>query len=497
MNQPPRILVVDDEPDMRWVLARTLREHGFAVAEAADGKAALEQVAAEPPAAVILDLRMPGLDGMVVLERLLKMAPRVAAIILTGYGDIPGAVRAMRLGAYDYLTKPFEPEDLALRVERALERRDLVAEVEGLRSRLRRGSPLREQMGRSPQIHQVIGQVDQVAGANLTVLVQGETGAGKELVARAIHQQSDRHDGPFVALDCGAIPEALIESELFGYERGAFTGALRRKQGQFELAEGGTLFLDEVANLPLPTQAKLLRVLEEREVLRLGGGRPVPVNVRIIASCNVPLDSEVRLARFRQDLYFRLAEFVITLPPLRERREDIPYLANRFLAEARMELKRAVRGISPEAADALVRHAWPGNARELRNVIRQAALRASDLIGPDHLELQGLGDRGAGAAGEPAPGLGRFSLREVAAQAAGEAERRAIHRALQAARGNKSEAARLLQTDYKTLHLKMRRYGIRAGPSGGLPPGAEGRLPVDAAVIDRPAGRRGRGGRGA
>ncbi|MBI5380238.1 MAG: sigma-54-dependent Fis family transcriptional regulator [Nitrospirae bacterium] len=456
----PRILVVDDEPDMRWLLAGVLRAQGFEVATAEDGQAALDQVKAEAPAAVILDLRMPGLDGMETLTELKAIARQVPVIMLTAHGDIPTAVQAMRLGAYDYLTKPFHNDDIVLTVRRVLDRQELLAEVETLKSQLGEGGSLKELMGPSQEIQKVIQQVKQVAESTFTVLLQGETGTGKELVAWAIHRQSARREKPFIALDCGAIPETLIESELFGYEKGAFTGADRKKEGHFQLAQGGNLFLDEISNLPLPTQSKLLRVLQERQVQLLGGKRAVPVDARIIAASNVSLATEMRAGRFRQDLYYRLNEFTIHLPPLRERQGDILYLAKRFLEEACMELRRPVHGISEEVAQLLLQHSWQGNVRELRNVIRQAVLLSPDLIRPEHLAALGAGDLRAPSAGEPGPGSSGLSLKEAREKAAAAADQQAILGALQATRGNKSEAARLLRTDYKTLHLKMKRYGI-------------------------------------
>ncbi|PYQ06203.1 MAG: sigma-54-dependent Fis family transcriptional regulator, partial [Acidobacteria bacterium] len=316
----------------------------------------------------------------------------------------------------------------------------------------------------------IVEQIKQVADSPLTVLVEGETGTGKELVARAIHHLSSRREKPFVAVDCGAIPDTLIESELFGYEKGAFTGAHQRKEGQFQLAEGGSLFLDEIVNLPLPTQTKLLRVLQERQVQPLGSKRPVRVAARIIAASNVPLEREVRAGRFRQDVYYRLNEFGITLPPLRER-DDILHLANEFLPEAGMELGRPCRKISEAAAQVLLRYPWPGNVRELRNVIRRAILLASDVIEPEHLSVLPVDPSPETAAtalrGEPAlvdSLLVGSSLKEIAEAAAADAERQALRRVLQTTRGNKSEAARHLRTDYKTLHLKMKQYGIDAGP---------------------------------
>jgi transcriptional regulator with PAS, ATPase and Fis domain len=328
---------------------------------------------------------------------------------------------------------------------------------------------LKELMGPSRQIDRIVQQVTQVAGSSLTALVQGETGTGKELVACAIHDSSPRGRGPFIAVDCGAIPEALIESELFGYEKGAFTGADQRKTGHFRSAHNGTLFLDEIANLPVATQGKLLRALQERVVQPLGGRHPVPVNVRIIATANVSLEQEVRAGRFRQDLYYRLDEFTITLPALRERPEDILHLANRFLAEACVEFGRSIHGISDDAAWLLIRYHWPGNVRQLRSIIRQAALVSSGAaIDREHLiDLSAESVAPArDANSDVAPALG--PLRAIAAAAAADAERRAISRALQTERGNKSAVARLLEIDYKTLQIKLKRYGI-CGP--GLEPG--------------------------
>jgi transcriptional regulator with GAF, ATPase, and Fis domain len=317
-------------------------------------------------------------------------------------------------------------------------------------------------MGPRGQMEKVLEQVRQVADSPLSVLVDGETGTGKELVARAIHELSARREGPFVAVDCGAIPDTLIESELFGYEKGAFTGAHQRKDGQFQLAAGGSLFLDEIVNLPLATQAKLLRALQERQVQPLGGKRPLRVDVRVIVASNVPLEREVRAGRFRQDVYYRLNEFAITLPPLRKR-DDILDLAQEFVREGSRELGRRCRGISPPAAQLLLRYPWPGNVRELRNVIRRALLLAADLIEPEHLTFLSVDPSSSFTLTDVSPSCTPPpSLREVAAAAMAEAEQQAIHRVLDVTRGNKSEAARLLRTDYKTLHVKMKQYDIDA-----------------------------------
>ena len=455
-----KILVVDDEPEIRFILAHCLERGGHAVVAAGDGAEALSALAKEQPDVVLMDLTMPRMDGMQALREMRQTCPNVPVIIGTALADVPTAVEAMRRGAYDFLTKPFDLDLVLLSVERAVKHGDLLARIEELQSH-RDGVTLAERMGPSAAIHAVIRQVAQVARAPYTVLVLGETGTGKELVARAIHRQSARASGPFVVVDCGAIPETLIESELFGYERGAFTGAMRRKEGQFQLAQGGTLFLDEIGNVSLAAQAKLLRVLEEREVYALGGGRPVAVDVRVIAASNVRFDEEIRAGHFRADLYYRLSEFTIPLPPLRDRREDISPLAQRFLAEASMELKNPVRGLSEDALAALLRYDWPGNVRELKNVVRKAALLGSELV--TAADLPPLMPHAPGARPSLAEPQGEdLSLKELAEVAVREAERSAIRRALQSAKGNKSQAARLLHTDYTTIHSKMKRYGISA-----------------------------------
>jgi DNA-binding NtrC family response regulator len=455
-----KILVVDDEPEIRSLLAAVLQSKGYEVVTAADGEAALQQVPRERPAVILMDLTMPRMGGLDALPEIKRLDPEVPVIICTAHADLATAVRAMKLGAYDYLTKPFDVELLALTLERALERNQLRSRIDELK-RQGPGSSLAERMGGSSAIAQVIQQVSQVAESNFTVLVQGETGTGKELVARAIHHQSPRRQAPFVAVDCGAIPETLVESELFGHERGAFTGAQAKREGHFQLAKGGTLFLDEIGNVPLATQAKLLRALEQREIHPLGSARAVAVDARIIAATNTELEEGVKTGRFRADLYYRLSEFTIALPPLRSRREDITHLAQRFLDEVSMELRRPVRRVSDEAMQALLRHDWPGNVRELKNVIRKAALLATDVVTPEHIPaLNASAPIPSRAAAEPSGE--ELSLREVAELAAVRAEREVIRHALGATKGNKSQAARLLRTDYTTLHAKMKRYGISA-----------------------------------
>jgi two-component system nitrogen regulation response regulator GlnG len=454
-----RVLLVDDAPEVHVVIADILRKDAVEVDAVADGEAALQRAEAVVPTVVLLDIKLPGQSGIEVLPRLRERLPTGTPIImLTACGDVDTAIHAIRLGAYDYVIKPFAHEDLRERVMRAVEQQTMRDELDGRRIGVGAGD-LREQMGRSPHILRIIGHVQRVAVSNFTVLVQGETGTGKELVARAIHQNSPRRAQPFVALDCGAIPETLIESELFGYERGAFTGADRHKDGHFHLAEGGTLFLDEIVNLPPTTQVKLLRVLEERRVWALGSKKSVPVDVRIIAACNVDMETEVRAGRFRADLFYRLNEFSVNLPPLRERREDIARLAKRFLAEAAIELKRTVYGFTPEAEAFLVGQPWPGNVRELRNVVRRAVLSAPTMIDLCHFApLESPHAAGLLPLDGEATAATLAAARE---QAVVKAESEAIRAALIATGGNKAAAARLLKVDYKTLWYKLKEYGIR------------------------------------
>src|SRR5881296_3058334 len=480
------VLIVDDDLALLQALpeALRLRMDGVTVDTADSAAAALDRIAVRDYDAIITDIKMPGMDGLELLAEIRMHRPDTPTLMITGHGEHDLVVRALRGGAYDFIRKPIDRDYFVASLRRAIEMRELRRRVKEQQLALERHlneleaivekrtrdlrerskvieSPLRWLMGPSGQMEKIVQQIRQVADSPLTVLVEGETGTGKELVARAIHQLSARRERPFVAVDCGAIPDTLIESELFGYEKGAFDRAQQRKEGQFDLADGGTLFLDEIVNLPLPTQTKLLRALQERQVQPLGSKQPVPVNARIIAASNVPLEREVRAGRFRQDVYYRLNEFGITLPPLRER-DDILHLANEFLPEAGTELGRPCRKISEDAAQVLLRYHWPGNVRELRNVIRRATLFASDVIEPEHLSLLAVEQSPPVTERHAEPAPAGSSLKELAGAAAADAEGQAIRLALQATGGNKSEAARLLRVDYKTLHLKMKQYGINA-----------------------------------
>jgi two-component system nitrogen regulation response regulator GlnG len=458
------ILVIDDDPAHSRLVARILRAEATTLVSAPDGKSGIESVATAAPDVVLLDMELPDMKGFAVLASITASAPELPVIMVTGDSGLKSAIRATRLGAFDYLTKPIQPDELINAVRRARETCTLRREVADLRRKAGGGNDLYAQMGSSAIIREVIEQVSTVSASLFTVLILGETGTGKELVAQAIHRGSDRRTGPFVALDCGAIPEALLESELFGHQKGAFTGADRSKAGRFQLAEGGTLFLDEIGNLPMSLQSKLLRVLESKELMSVGAVRSTAMDVRFIAATNDDLQARVGAGVFRADLYFRLAQYTITLPPLRERPTDIASLATRFLEESSVELRRPVRSIDADAIELLEAQAWPGNVRELRNVVRQAVLRSTGLvIQKEHLRAL-FGKAGkAGKIREAAPApLTNASLKDVALEAAAAAEKRAICETLRATHGNKSEAARALRTDYKTLHVKIKKLGIRA-----------------------------------
>ena len=459
-----RILIVDDEKDMRWFLSKMLKEEGYIIDEAEDYGDALNILKKNsPPDLILLDLKMPGeMDGIDLLKEIKTTRPEIQTIILTGHGNIGSAVEAIKLGAYDYLTKPFENERLRLTIQRALESRKLIQEVLQLKNELKKEFDLESIMGTSPEIKKIIERVNKVAGTQFTVLIEGQSGTGKEIVANAIHRASLRGDGPFVAVDCGAIPDTLIESELFGYEKGAFTGADREKKGQFELADNGTIFLDEIGNLPYLIQNKLLRMIQERKIQKLGGKHAIPVNVRIIVASNIPLLKLLEEKKFRSDLYYRLNEFKIELPPLMRRKGDIPFLVKQFIEEGNLELKKNVSGLHKDSLMMLIDYSWPGNVRELKNVIKRAVLLAGKLIEPSHL----IFDNGVPT---PLPVLAEekitedVPLKQVAKKAAYLAEKNAIIQTLGKCGGNKSKVSKMLKIDYKTLLSKIKEYHIRYG----------------------------------
>jgi DNA-binding NtrC family response regulator len=451
------ILVVDDNEEMCATLSRLLKRHDFVTQSANDGDIALSRILERPPMAMILDHRMERVDGISLLRRLRDLGVRVPAIMLTAYPAIADAVKAIKLGACDYLSKPFNHEELLAMLRRLISKpggREISGSGNGA------GAPIAvlfREMGPSSHIQDLVAAVARVARTDFSVLIVGETGVGKELVARTIHAASARAGGPFVAVDCGAISESLFENELFGHEKGSFTGATDKAAGRFEAAHRGTLFLDEVSNLPPAAQPKLLRALEQHAVWRLGATRPLPVDVRVVAATNMAPESLLESGRFRPDLFYRLNEFVLRVPPLRERREDIPYLSRRFLTDGNAELGKNIQGFSSGALELLTTCQWPGNVRELLHVVRQAALVAGDVIGEGDLTVRAAARSRLLAERPQWKGL---PLREVVRQHLVLVERRVLMEALQTASGNKAQAARMLKIDYKTIHQKLKEYGI-------------------------------------
>jgi DNA-binding NtrC family response regulator len=456
-----QVLIVDDDKDIREILAHLLTKEGFKPILAEDAARGLQLIRREPPDVLLVDVMLPGLNGMEVLKQAREMDPDLPVIMITAYAGINNAVEAMRAGAHDYLPKPFQNHEVVRVVRRALVERHLKRTIKHLSEHIQDSNSLRETMGPSDAIGRLIGEVERVAESDFTVIILGETGSGKELVARAIHNSSQRARGPFVPVDCGAIPETLLESELFGHEKGAFTGAEFRKAGKFELAKGGTLLLDEIANMPLGSQSKLLRALQEKVIYRVGGTRPLKIDIRLLVASNQNLEATVASGSFRRDLFYRLNEFTIKIPPLRERKEDITYLAKRFLDKTNQELHKNIRGVSESALEALLVHSWPGNVRQLRSAIRQAVLMADSLITEKHLRL---GEKSGSATFREDKGeklaWKDLSLREIVQRSTIAVEREVIYRALCQTGGNKAKAARLLQIDYKTMHSKVKQYAI-------------------------------------
>ena len=450
-----KVLVVDDQKNMRATTAMVLRQAGHVVEEAEDGAAAIQRVQQEAFDVVLTDLRMPGVDGMEVLLGVQRSTPETQVIVMTAYGTIESAVEAIRRGAYDFLAKPFKEDELLLRIEKALEKRRLLGEVSLFSSEFRRRYGLEHIVGRSHAIQDMLDRVVRVAPTDATVLISGESGTGKELVARALHVASRRGDKPFVPVNCAAITETLLESELFGHARGAFTGATRARRGLFEEANGGTLFIDEIGETSPGFQAKLLRALQEGEIRRVGESTPVQVDVRVIAATNQDLRRAISERRFREDLFYRLAVVPLRIPPLRERREDVPLLAAHFLQRF-VRRTGGQKTLAPEAVARLLEHEWPGNVRELENIIEQAAalsagseIRAEDI----HLEAHGA-----------TPGASRDVQRTLAA-AVEDAERRPIEAAVARSGGDLARVAREIGVSSTTLWRKMKRLGIepRAG----------------------------------
>jgi DNA-binding NtrC family response regulator len=452
-----RILVVDDEAETRHHLQQLLGQDGRIVDTASDGKEALELLQKQAYSAVITDLQMPGMDGGRLIEEMQKHHISSTAIVVSGHGTIGKAVQAMRLGAYDFLTKPFDVDHLQLVVERALAERALRDEVILLREMLKNRYSYHNILSKNAQMHGVFQLIQSVAETESTLLIEGETGTGKEQVARAVHQAARTRTGPLVAVNCAALPETLLESELFGHEKGAFTGAAGRRQGRFEMAHGGTIFLDEVGDIPPAMQAKLLRVLQERRFERVGGTESIEVDVRVVSATNRSLLRLVQEGKFREDLYYRLNVVKIDLPPLRERPEDIPLLATHF-AEKYARPDRAPKQIGPDAMSALLSYSWPGNIRELENAIERASVTClEDTIAPANLPQEIL---------EPVQPKSSFRvdlqkpLPDVLREVTASVERSYIRKALKKSRGNIGRCAKICGLSRRSITAKLADYGI-------------------------------------
>lgn len=443
-----KILVVDDEASARSGLSKLLEQEGYSVVTAADGLLALESIAESAPALIITDLKMPNLDGMGLLSKLREQSLNIPAIVTTAFGEVSVAVQAMRAGAEDYLTKPIDFDALLLAVERTLQRREVALEAENLHRQLRARDQvgLEGLIGASPPMQRIYRMTKQVAGSKATVLITGESGTGKGELARALHQLSPRANAPFVTLHCSALAESLLESELFGHERGAFTGADKRRIGRFEQADGGTLFLDEIGEIPAATQVKLLRVLQERTFERVGGNESIKVDVRLVAATNKDLATEVRERRFREDLYYRLNVVHLQMPPLRLRGSDVATLADHFLRKFARENHRQIEGLTPAARAKLMAHRWPGNVRELENAMERAVVfTEGELVEADSLPFDSVPDV---ADGLRIPGA---SMAEI--------EKHAILATLEAAEGSTTRAAEILDISVRTIQYRLHEYG--------------------------------------
>jgi len=452
-----RVLVVDDDPHLPQLLTRVLAHAGYAADVAASGEQALELFERSPADVALLDVRLPGMSGLETFTKLRQRSPDVIGIFMTAFGSIRSAIDAMRAGGFDYLTKPFDNDQLVLTLDRALELRRLGEEVRVLREELGSRVAFPGIVGRSPRMLEILRLLPRIAASGETALILGESGTGKELVARSLHRASTRASGPFVAVNCSAIPVGLFESEFFGHERGAFTDAHASRIGRIEQAQGGTLFLDEIGDLPLESQAKLLRVLEDRQVVPLGARTSVDVDVRLMAATNKDLQAEVAAGRFRQDLFWRVNVVTIELPPLRDRREDLPLLIRHFIDRLNVEIGRNVTGLTPDASDRLATYGWPGNIRELENMLRRAfVLTESDVITSADLTTAAVECPSA-----PAAAKADLSLPEVVARSAARIERDLIDSTLARCRGNRASTAQALGINRKTLFRKIRQYELR------------------------------------
>jgi DNA-binding NtrC family response regulator len=447
MNAQATILVVEDEDIMRAILAQLLREAGFRVVESATAEAAIEIFAAESPALTITDIELGGMNGIELLDRIKQMDSEALVVMITAYSSVETSIAALRKGAYDYITKPFINEDILQTARNALRQRDLFHENRYLRRELKQKYQFENIIGRSDALTGIFKLIEKIANTTSSVLIQGESGVGKELIARAIHYGSSRADQPFIAINCAALPESLLESELFGYVKGAFTGAHSSKTGLFKAADGGSLFLDEISEMPQSLQVKLLRALQEREFIPLGTTRPITFDARLIAATNRNLEEEIAAHRFREDLYYRLNVFNLTIPPLRERREDIPLLVRYFVEKYCRSLNHLPKTVSDEAMQAMINYEWRGNVRELQNAIERSVAISDDRIELIHLPQK---IREAKQVTNDLTGQ-TLTLDEL--------ERRYILETLDRVGDDKTQAAELLGIDLSTLYRKLKRYG--------------------------------------
>ncbi len=453
MDEKARILVVDDEESHRIMLRAVLQEEGYEVAEAGDGPEAIRAVEQEPFDLILLDIRMTTMDGIEALTEIRKVSPYAPVLMMTAYASVKTAVEALKAGAFEYLTKPLDIEELKILIEKALEYYHLREENLALRERLGDRFDFSRVIGKSRKMKEIFDLLAQVAPTDATVLILGESGTGKEVVANAVHHNSPRANQPFIKVACAALPEALLESELFGHEKGAFTGAVARREGRFQAAHRGTIFLDEVGEMTPATQTKILRVLQEKEFEAVGSTRTVKVDVRVIAATNKDLEKEVREGRFREDLYYRLNVVPVLVPPLRERREDIPDLAGHFLSVYRRKNKKEVKEISKKGLDLLIRYDWPGNVRELENCIERAVIIArGEVIAPADFppQIQSLGSEKEDSGIRLPSGV---TLQEV--------EKALILKTLEDTGGNRSRAAEIMGINRRTLQNKLKEYGIK------------------------------------
>ena len=445
-----KILIVDDEKHMRVILSKILKDERFETLQAENAHQAILEVERNKPDLVLLDYKLPDMNGNKVLEKIKQIDESLIVIMLTAFGDIKKAVNTMKLGAYDYLTKPFNNDEIILVIRKALQTLHLKREVKSLKKELGKEH---EMIGESKQIKQILEQIELVAPNDITVFLEGETGTGKELVARLIHKKSPRANNPFVAVDCGAIPEALFESEMFGHEKGAFTGAINTRIGKFEQANQGTLFLDEISNLPLSMQAKLLRAIQNKQIIRLGGKQNIDVDVRIIAASNINIVENIESGKFRNDLFYRIHEFKIELPALKNRKDDIPLLADHFLKNMNLEFNKNIQGFSIDAIDSMLNYEWKGNIRELKNVIKRAVLIAkTDYISAEHLLFTNIGNP------EKKISSNQESSFENVSKEALQAKVDILKKAIQKAGGNKTKAAKNLGITRNQMYRTLKRF---------------------------------------